>query len=202
MFESVLDDDWARQLPGLAVASCWAVLVAVWLVGAVYNARNAPVARRRQRLGPAWLMGIAAYALVTWAIPGRMWTPLTIHIQWLLWTGVALLVAATAFTVWARTALGSMWTSSPVVKEGHVLRTQGPYGITRHPIYTGICGMIAATTMTAGLGRWIPVTLFALLLLVIKARAEERMLESALGDEYRRYRRRVHMLVPVPRRDR
>jgi protein-S-isoprenylcysteine O-methyltransferase Ste14 len=55
--------------------------------------------------------------------------------------------------------------------------------------------------MAAGLGRWIPVVVFALVLLLIKIRAEERLLESALGDEYRDYRRRVRALVPVPRRD-
>jgi protein-S-isoprenylcysteine O-methyltransferase Ste14 len=93
-----------------------------------------------------------------------------------------------------------MWTSSAVVKEGHVLRTDGPYGITRHPIYTGILAMLSATALTAGLGRWVPATLFALVLLLIKIRAEERLLESALGDEYRDYRRRVRALVPVPRR--
>ena len=36
--------------------------------------------------------------------------------------------------------------------------------------------------MAAGLGRWIPVVLFALVLLLIKLRAEERLLESALGE--------------------
>jgi protein-S-isoprenylcysteine O-methyltransferase Ste14 len=146
------------------------------------------------------LLGIAAYVLLSWAIPEDVWTPLTVQSRWVAWAGVVLLVGATAFTLWARTALGTMWTSSAVVKEGHVLRTDGPYGITRHPIYTGILAMLSATALTAGLGRWVPATLFALVLLLIKIRAEERLLESALGDEYRDYRRRVRALVPVPRR--
>lgn len=202
MFEPVIDGDWAPLLPTLAVALCWAVLVVVWLVGAVYNARKGPAARVRQRVGPAWLLGIVAYVVPAWAIPRGAWGPLTVHSPWLAWTGVALLVGATAFTLWARAALGTMWTSSAVVKEGHVLRTDGPYGVTRHPIYTGILGMLVATALTAGLGRWIPVTLLALVLLLVKIRAEERLLESAMGDEYRDYRRRVPALVPIPRRAR
>jgi protein-S-isoprenylcysteine O-methyltransferase Ste14 len=195
----VFDGGWSRLLPAVMVALCWAVLVVVWVAGAVYNARKGPATRVRQRVGPAWLLGIAAYVVLSWAIPKRVWTPLTNHSPWLVWIGVVLLVGATAFTLWARAALGTMWTSSAVVKEGHVLRTDGPYGITRHPIYTGILGMLVATALTAGLGRWIPVTLLALVLLLIKIRAEERLLESALGDRYRDYRRRVPMLVPIPR---
>ena len=193
------DGDWSRLLPTLAVGLCWAVVIVVWVAGAVYNARKAPAVRERQRRGPAWLLGIAAYVVPAWAIPKRAWTPLTVHSPWSAWVGVALLIGATAFTLWARAALGTMWTSSAVVKEGHLLRTDGPYGITRHPIYTGLLGMLAATALTAGLGRWIPVTLLALVLLLVKIRAEERLLESALGDQYRDYRRRVPMLVPIPR---
>lgn len=196
----MFDGDSSRLLPVLAVVLCWAALVVVWLVGAVYNARNAPAARERQRLGPAWLIGIAAYLLLRSTIPKWVWAPLTVHSPWLVWVGVAVLVGATAFTLWARTALGTMWTSSAVVKEAHLLRTDGPYRITRHPIYTGLLGMLAATALATGLGRWIAVTLFALALLLVKIRAEEQLLESAFGDEYRDYRRRVPMLVPIPRR--
>jgi protein-S-isoprenylcysteine O-methyltransferase Ste14 len=196
----VFDGEWTQLLPLLVVGVCWAVLVVVWLAGAVYNARNAPAVRERQRLGPAWPIGIAGYLLLRWAIPNRVWTPLTVHSPSLVWIGVAMLIGATGFTLWARAALGTMWTSAAVVKEGHVLRTDGPYRITRHPIYTGLLGMVAATALAAGLGRWIAVTLFALALLLVKIRAEERLLESALGDEYRDYRRRVPMLVPLPGR--
>lgn len=202
MVGPVFDADWSRLLPALAVAICWVVLIGVWLVGAVYNARKGPSVRERQRLGPAWLVGIAIYAVLSWAIPKRVWTSLTVHSPWSVWAGVGLLVAATVFTLWARTALGVMWTSSAVVKEGHELRTDGPYAITRHPIYTGILGMLAATALTAGLGRWIPVTLLAIMLLLVKIRAEERLLESTFGAEYRDYRRRVRALIPVPRRAR
>ena len=200
MFEVVFDADWSQLLPAVAAGLCWAVLIVVWLIGAVYNARKGPAVRERQRRGPAWLLGIVAYVVPAWAIPKRAWTALTVHSLWLAWTGVVLLAGATAFTLWARAALGTMWTSSAVLKEGHVLRTDGPYGITRHPIYTGILGMLAATALTAGLGRWLPVTLLALVLLLVKIRAEERLLESALGEEYRDYRRRVPALVPIPRR--
>jgi hypothetical protein len=40
--------------------------------------------------------------------------------------GVVVLAAATAFTIWVRISLGTMWTSAPVIKNGHLLRTGGP----------------------------------------------------------------------------
>ena len=115
MVGPVIDGDRAAAL---AVALCWSVLIVVWLVGAVHTARHARAVRERQRRGPAWLLGVAAYFGSSWAIPERAWDPLTVDSQWLVWTGVVLLAAATAFTLWARAALGTMWTSSAVVREG------------------------------------------------------------------------------------
>ena len=34
------------------------------------------------------------------------------------------------------------------------LRTDGPYAITRHPIYTGLLGMLLGTALLGGLGQW------------------------------------------------
>ena len=56
--------------------------------------------------------------------------------------GLVILLGSTVFTLWARFALGTMWTLDARLKEGHALRTDGPYRITRHPIYTGILGML------------------------------------------------------------
>jgi protein-S-isoprenylcysteine O-methyltransferase Ste14 len=43
-----------------------------------------------------------------------------------------------------------MWSAAPAVKEGHQLRTTGPYAVTRHPIYTGIPGMMLGSGLLAG----------------------------------------------------
>ena len=75
----------------------------------------------------------------------------------------------------------------------------GPYGIVRHPIYTGIIVATIAVAMVKGtlvavagalmhLGYW------------IKAQLEEGFLREQLGAEaYDSYRRRVPMLVPFGR---
>jgi hypothetical protein len=57
---------------------------------------------------------------------GRL-APLEVHAPWVRLLGLAILLAATALTLWARLALGVMWTAAPTVKQEHQLRTSGPY---------------------------------------------------------------------------
>ena len=82
-------------------------------------------------------------------------------------------------------------------KQNHRVVDTGPYGLVRHPIYTGILAsvlatMIAQATATA-LGGWILIALG----FWIKARAEERFLAAELEPEaYASYRLRVPMLLP------
>jgi protein-S-isoprenylcysteine O-methyltransferase Ste14 len=96
-----------------------------------------------------------------------------------------------------------MWSAVPTVKEHHVLQTGGPYRLTRHPIYTGILGMMLGSLLVAGGGRWIvPLPVF-LVLFEIKIRIEERLMLAEFPEDYQQYRERVPQLIPglrVPRR--
>jgi protein-S-isoprenylcysteine O-methyltransferase Ste14 len=143
-----------------------------------------------------WLIGIAAVLVLTKFVPAGFWRPITVETRWLVAPGIALLVAGTALTLWARAVLGTMWTSAAVVKDDHVLRTDGPYGITRHPIYTGLLGMLAGTAAIEGLGRWVAFFILGVLLAAVKIRAEERLLGRALGAAHDHYRQRVPLLIP------
>jgi protein-S-isoprenylcysteine O-methyltransferase Ste14 len=49
--------------------------------------------------------------------------------------GVILCVAGTTFLVWGRQHLGTNWSQTVAVKEGHALVTSGSYRYVRHPIY-------------------------------------------------------------------
>jgi protein-S-isoprenylcysteine O-methyltransferase Ste14 len=109
---------------------------------------------------------------------------------------LAILVGSTAFAMWARIALGTMWSLAPVVKDHHRLRTDGPYGITRHPIYTGFLGMLIGTVLVAGLGRSLVILPVGLALFEVKIRLEERLMAASFPDDYPRHRRRVPQLLP------
>lgn len=186
-------------LPALTVTVCWGLFALVWLAGALYNSRRAPAVRERSKAISPWFIGPVAVVVLGRLVPTQFWRSITVDIGWLGWLGVlgiVVLVVSTAFTLWARAALGTMWTASAVVKDDHALRTDGPYAITRHPIYTGLLGMLAGTAAIEGLGRWVAYFVLAGLLVGLKIRTEERLLDRTLGGAYAQYRHQVPQLVP------
>ena len=73
-------------------------------------------------------------------------------------------------------------------------RTPFLYAFVRHPLYLGfIIAFWSAPTMTAGHLLFAAVTTAYI---VVGALLEEQDLVAVFGDEYRRYRERVSMLVP------
>jgi protein-S-isoprenylcysteine O-methyltransferase Ste14 len=133
--------------------------------------------------------------VVAVAVPRADWDSVGPHQAWVRLLGLVLLVAATGFTVWARLVLGAMWSGAPAVKQEHQLRTTGPYAVTRHPIYTGLLGMMLGSGLLAG-GRWILAFPVFLVLFEVKIRIEERFMTAEFPDDYPRYRQRVPQLVP------
>jgi protein-S-isoprenylcysteine O-methyltransferase Ste14 len=121
---------------------------------------------------------------------------LAVGAWWVRVPGLVVLVASTVFTLWARFSLGTMWSLAPKVKGDRRLRTHGPYAVTRHPIYTGLLGMMLGATLLSGIGQWIVLVPVGVVLFEIKIRMEERLMVATFPDEYHRYRRRVPQLVP------
>ena len=121
---------------------------------------------------------------------------LTVGALWVRVLGLAVLAASTVFTLWARFSLGTMWSVAPMVKGDHQLRTHGPYAVTRHPIYTGLLGMILGATLLSGIGQWMVVFPVGLIVFEVKIRMEEHLMLAAFPDDYPRYRRRVPQLIP------
>ena len=93
-----------------------------------------------------------------------------------------LLVASTIFTLWARFSLGTMWSLSPnALRDHHQLRTDGPYPVTRHPIYTGLLGMLLGTTLLNGVGASISVRVVGIAAFAVRVSIEERLLGQSYG---------------------
>jgi protein-S-isoprenylcysteine O-methyltransferase Ste14 len=114
--------------------------------------------------------------------------------------GLAAILAAIG-SVWLITAavktLGKEWSLTARLVEGHKLATSGPYAYVRHPIYTGMLGMLVATGLA--FSHWVAllaaVPIF-FLGTIIRIRSEERLLRGAFGDQFEDYTRRVPAIVP------
>jgi protein-S-isoprenylcysteine O-methyltransferase Ste14 len=188
-----------QQLDLLAVVSivvCWSAFTATWLAAENHNVGRAPEERTRSWFGTAVTPALIIVVVVNLAVPKAEWRSLTFYAPPVRILGLVILLAATAFAIWSRLVLGIMWSGSPAVKQEHQLRTSGPYSVTRHPIYTGMLGMLLGCLLVTGGGRWIAPFPVFLVLLEIKLHIEERLMRAEFPDDYPRYRQRVPQLVP------
>jgi protein-S-isoprenylcysteine O-methyltransferase Ste14 len=179
---------------------CWGAIVAVWVVAAIREAGTRPAARARgsTSLGTSLLAFVAVVAIV---LVGRsILAPFTVDAAWVRVIGAGVLIGSTAFAIWARLALGSSWSIGPRAAADRGLRTDGPYAITRHPIYTGLLGMLVGSALLGGLGQAIVIIPVGLVIAGFKIRSEERLLLATFPDAYLAYRERVPALIPGWRR--
>ena len=182
----------------IATWVCWGVVIVIWIAGAAYGARKAS-SRRQGGSGSRvlWRAGSVLVAVVLFQFVRHDLRRTTDHAWWIEVPGLALLITATAFTIWARLWLGRMWSASPnVLRADHELRTDGPYAITRHPIYTGLFGMLLGSVLLNGLGVSLGFLVVGAVFLATRIPIEERLMSQAFPDEYARYRERVPRFVP------
>ena len=187
--------------PETAIRALWMIWCLSWMAAAVWSDRSVKRPGTRHQLlyrafvaiGAVLLFGIrrrpVAGELTLWHASDP--------VAWLM---AALTLVGFLFTWWARIHLGRLWSSNVARKADHRLVDTGPYGVVRHPIYTGIT---VASIATAGLrgtvAAWLGVGLMTLGWYV-KARLEEGFLRDQLGaEQYASYARRVPMLVPFTR---
>ena len=175
----------------------WLLYWAISAIGSKATARRESFASRLVYIVPLVVGGllIGSRRLPGALFAARLW-PLSAIAAW---SGVVLLAAGLAFSVWARVHLGTNWSGEVTVKQGHELIRSGPYAWVRHPIYTGLILALLGTAVTtnrvaAVLGMAIIVASF-----VLKLRAEEVFMRETFPVDYPRYRAEVPGLVPFTR---
>jgi protein-S-isoprenylcysteine O-methyltransferase Ste14 len=184
-------------MAAIATGACWGIVIVTWIVLGAYGARHSRGSRRGADSGWAWRIGLVAVAILVVRFAGRDLRDATDRSLWIEIPGLVLLVVSTAFTLWARVRLGRMWSGSPgTLQTDHELRTDGPYAVTRHPIYTGIAAMLIGTVLLNGLGVSLVILAIGLTVLATRIPVEERLMSETFPDEYACYRKRVPLLVP------
>lgn len=176
----------------------WIIWLVSWVIAAFWSDRAAKRPPTRRQLLYR-VLAIVGYCLLFGAYPHRF------RQEIVLWRGprvfdwimVAMTVGGFVFAWWARLHIGRLWSSSVTRKAAHRLIDTGPYGLVRHPIYTGITLASIATACIRGTAAGWAGALVMTMGWYVKARLEEEFLRGELGeDQYGAYARRVPMLVP------
>jgi protein-S-isoprenylcysteine O-methyltransferase Ste14 len=188
--------------PWIAKGVFLAATVALIAIRAPHGqrSRSVPVARSRRGRLEAVLLTIAWVSFlvpVLWvATPFLSFadTPLR-PVPLVLGT----LVTAAGLVLFHRSHvdLGTNWSITLEVRDGHRLVTEGVYRRVRHPMYA------ALLLYSAGLALAIPNRLAGLsyfaamaLLFALRLRPEERLMRETFGEAYDAYRARTTRLVP------
>jgi protein-S-isoprenylcysteine O-methyltransferase Ste14 len=182
------------------IVICWLSFAAAFALKKSPPGGDGASERKRER---ASIFGIvlqgAGYA-VAWAFHRQYFTRPSASDA--LNVALAVVAAAVAvFSVWfvvaAARTLGKQWSLAARVIEGHKLVTEGPYRVVRHPIYTGMLGMLLATCAATTLPPAVPFAVLVFLIgTLIRVRGEEKLLRETFGADFDNYSRRVRGFIP------
>ena len=193
--------------PEIWIYAPWVVWAVSWTIAGIWANRTVGRPGGLREL-PYRIFTISGFALLLFAVvrngleAPRNLPPFLFQRYWSLpieaqWAMVGLAALGFLFCWWARLHLGALWSGVITRKEGHRVVDTGPYGLVRHPIYTGL--LFAALATMAEKGTAHAVIGFVLMTVgyYMKGKLEERFLRQELGkDAYDAYAQRVPMLVP------
>jgi protein-S-isoprenylcysteine O-methyltransferase Ste14 len=133
----------------LAFGLLWLAWLVSWGIAAFWADRAEKRPPLRDELLYRVLLVISAI-LVFWPAGHRR-----IGLLWFTpppfgWTLLVIAVLGIAFAWWARVSLGRLWSGNVTRKAGHHVVDTGPYGLVRHPIYTGLLLALCVTAIDHG----------------------------------------------------
>jgi len=106
--------------------------------------------------------------------------------------GIILFLGGAGFAIWAKRIFKQ--SGIPIRPSQAPVRvyTEGPFGMSRNPMYLGISiGLLGIAVILGSLVTFVFPVVFAAVMNFVYIPFEERMLESALPTDYRRYKERV-----------
>ena len=190
---------WLYLWPLHFVQIGYAIFAVIFLVARKPSHGRTKKAARRSV--PAMFIQGLGFVLA-WGIRRKPLTPFLSVIDWraqyfLAALIVVVMIASLIFVAAAVRTLGQQWSLEARVLENHELIQRGPYRIVRHPIYTGMFGLLVAASLARG--HWIGLVLGSLVYYfgtIMRIRAEEKLLRDQFGDAYEDYARKVPAFIP------
>ena len=114
--------------------------------------------------------------------------------------GLILAIGGIAIAVVTFRSLGDALTATPVPRAGAALRTQGIFGVVRHPIYSGV--LLALLGFVIAIGSWWSLAwwLVAVVFFLGKSRWEDSLLRAKHPGEWEIWAQGTPALIPHRRK--
>jgi protein-S-isoprenylcysteine O-methyltransferase Ste14 len=138
---------------------------------------------------------VALGCVLQWLLPIGVLA--TIGQAWRIPTGVAFIFAGILLAATGRRMLVRLGTNVSPLRPTTALATEGVFGWTRNPLYSGGTLVMLGLALVFALD-WLVLLIVpsGLMLHVGVVRREERYLEEKFGDQYRLYKQRVPRYGP------
>ena len=168
--------NWLNFLIGISWIGFWVY----WISAAIHSGVTQLVTHnRRLRLAYLIISTVAFLSLSKYLALGQITFP---HRPIVKALGVVLIYGGMALAIWARRVMGNAWGLPMTVQTHPKLITRGPYGLIRHPIYSGL--ILAALGTGLALTRvWLYIFAVFLIFSFYSARSEEKMLAKSMPKE-------------------
>ncbi len=141
-----------------------------------------------------WLPFVFAYAQAAWlpALIPSLNLPASMQVA-----GFVFALSSALFAAWGMWTLGRSYGIRLDLFEGHVLKTDGAFGLVRHPMYLGIVAFhLGAALALESVPLLVLTALVVVPLTLARIGAEDRVLREAFGTLHGEYARRVPALMP------
>jgi protein-S-isoprenylcysteine O-methyltransferase Ste14 len=186
------------KLEFIFIMTCWMLFALGFLL------RKRPPRHERTKRDLHSIAGIVlvglGYACI-WFIRRPQFSPFLNSVAWLELIPAIFIVLSGAGSVWLVLAairkLGVQWSPVARIVKDHRLVMDGPYAYVRHPIYSGMLGLLFATgvavstwpsVLVAGALGWYGTRM--------RIEREEKLLAEEFGSAFHDYQRRVPALLP------
>ncbi|MGB4772888.1 MAG: isoprenylcysteine carboxylmethyltransferase family protein [Chitinophagaceae bacterium] len=111
--------------------------------------------------------------------------------------GLALILSGILLRILVIRSLGKAFTADVTIRKNHMLKTDGPYRIVRHPSYAA--SLLSFVGFGFSLNNWLSLVLITVLIVMAflyRIKIEEDALLQAFGDQYIQYKKRTSKLIP------
>jgi protein-S-isoprenylcysteine O-methyltransferase Ste14 len=182
----------------------WFVVVSWFVFAAAFVIRKRPEkakgsVRNNKSIWSIMLTGVGM-ALVWWVrrpvgsaiVPGSLEASYVLDL-----VACIIALASIGLVLAAIRSLGKQWNVRAMLVDQHALVTTGPYAIVRHPIYTGMLGLMIATGLVNSY--WYVVVAAIVVAFVgtgVRIRQEEQLLREQFGAEFEAYQQTVPAFLP------